>query len=182
MPVFFKLFPPRRICASSSGAMVMCASCEVDLDEGSSHSAVTQEAATKPGRASCRAKVAVPRISHRLSACCWPLHRDCAQYNIHRGYRATLMRHDLVAGTVTTRSLGVGEAAPAAYLITPARFALRLAPGALRTAARTVDLATIASAAHQHRDRAGGTQKKAGRSFHPRSRSSRRALDEGSNE
>ena len=44
----------------------------------------------------------------------------------------------------------MGEATPPAHLVAPAGLLLGAAPGVLRTASSTVDLAAIAMAAHQH--------------------------------
>jgi hypothetical protein len=92
------------------------------------------------------------------------------------------MRHIFLPSTVATSALGVSEAAAAARLVALSCFALRAAPGLSRTASGTVDLTPIATAADQHLGATARAQKESGRSLHPHSRSSRRALDEILNE
>jgi len=72
------------------------------------------------------------------------------------------MRHILSARAIPLLPRGVGKAAAAAGLIAACGLALRVAPGLLRAAGATVDLAAIAPAAQRNLDAATRAQKQAG--------------------
>ena len=77
----------------------------------------------------------------------------------------TLMRHDLLPGTVTAAALGMGEAAGAAALVASRRRAARGLAGLLGAAVRTIDLAAVAAATDHHLGLAARAQEQARRAI-----------------
>ena len=83
------------------------------------------------------------------------------------------MRHDLVAGPIAPRPIGVGEAPGTAALVATSGRALGLAPRLDRAVTCAVDLTAIAAPAHEHLHATARAQKqprRLGHRRHPRSR------------
>ena len=94
------------------------------------------------------------------------------------------MRHNLLARPVAAGALGMGEAAAPGPLVARAGLPLRQAPGPLRAAAATVNLAPVTAPANPHRGSAATAQElPPGLFFHRRSYpAAERALDATENE
>jgi hypothetical protein len=78
---------------------------------------------------------------------------------------------------VTAGAFGMREPPPAALLIAAARVALRLPPGRLCAAPRTIDLATVAAAADNDLGAAAPAQEESTHRVHRLSPASRENLD-----
>ena len=73
------------------------------------------------------------------------------------------MRHVFLPSPVTAGARRMGETAPAACLVAPARSTLGLAPGLMGAVSSAVDLPPVAVAADEHLDVAAGAEEKPGR-------------------
>ena len=85
------------------------------------------------------------------------------EYISGKGWEATLMRHYLLASTVSALALGVRQAARIAGLIALGGSALCTDPGLGRTLSAAIALAAVAVAANEHRTAATGAYKAPGR-------------------
>ncbi len=80
----------------------------------------------------------------------------------------TLMRHFLGAAATAVLAHRMDHTAPVAALITPSCGPYRLAPGLLRTARTTVDVAPVATPANEHLSAATGAVEQTGGILHRR--------------
>lgn len=77
------------------------------------------------------------------------------------------MRHFIVLRPIAAGALRMGKTSAARALVTLSRVAQARAPGFLRTAAGTIDLASVTAAADEHLRAAACTQEETARGRHP---------------